>query len=171
MKAATWRRLDQLARQLVPFTLTFLLVMLAAVPLRVPHLQPIAPALSLIAVFYWILYRPDLMPTAAAFLLGLTQDTLSGAPLGVHAAIFVLVHLAVTTQRRFFLGKSFAVLWLGFALVAMGALFLSWVLLALFHLAVPPPVPFAIQALTTIGSFPLLFWALSRVQASLIDHG
>lgn len=171
MKASTWRKLDQLARQLVPFTSTFLLVMLGAVPLRVPHLQPISPALPLIAVFYWILYRPDLMPTVAAFVLGLTQDTLSGVPLGIHAAIFVLVHLAVTTQRRFFIGKSFAVLWLGFALVAGGAFFLIWLILTLFYLALPPPTPFALQMVVTIGCFPLLFWGLSRVQTSLIDHG
>ena len=171
MKASTWRKLDHLARQLTPFTLTFLLVLLDAVPLRIPHLQPISPAWPLIAVFYWILYRPDLMPPAAAFLLGLTQDTLSGAPLGVHAAIFVLAHLGITTQRRFFLGKSFAVLWLGFALLALCAFVLKWLLLTLFYLVVASPLPLALQMVVTIGCFPLLFWGLSRVQASLIDHG
>ena len=77
-----------------------------------------APALPLIAVFYWTLYRPDLMPPVAAFVIGLLQDILGGLPLGVSACVLVGVHAAVNTQRRFFIGKSFAVVWLGFALVS-----------------------------------------------------
>lgn len=80
MKPTAWRRLDLFARELMPFALTLGLILVGAIPFYVPGLQSVAPSLPFIAVFYWTLHRPDLMPAAAAFLIGLFQDVLSGAP-------------------------------------------------------------------------------------------
>ena len=62
----------------------------------------------------------DLLRPSLAFGLGLLQDLLSGTPLGMTPMIYVLVYWVVLTQRRFFLGTSFAMLWFGFALIAFG---------------------------------------------------
>jgi rod shape-determining protein MreD len=125
MKPSAWRRLDLLARELTPFALTLGLIIVGAIPFYVPGLQSVAPSLPFIAVFYWTLHRPDLMPPAAAFVIGLFQDILSGGPIGTGAAVFVVLHAAVRSQRTFFHGKSFTILWLGFAVAAVGAALLA----------------------------------------------
>ena len=80
MNQNAWVRLDHVARSLFPFTLTLLLVMVGMVPLRVPDLSPIVPSLGLIAVYYWAIYRPDLLPAWAVFVIGLIKICWAAAP-------------------------------------------------------------------------------------------
>ena len=89
MKSSIWRKLDVIARQLVPCALTFAMLLVGVVPLHVTAFQAIAPSLPLIAVFYWTLYRPDLMPAVAVFAIGLLQDILFGLPIGFLSIILV----------------------------------------------------------------------------------
>src|SRR3546814_14355387 len=70
------------------------------------------------AVFYWSIFRADLMTMLGAFLIGLFLDLLSGGPLGLNAATLLLIHELGVSQRRVFLGSSFLVNWTAFALVA-----------------------------------------------------
>ena len=77
--------------------------MAAMVPLRVPDLSPIVPSLAIIAIYYWVIYRPDLMPGWAVFLLGLIQDLLGGGPVGVHALVFLLLVATLLTTLRWIL--------------------------------------------------------------------
>jgi rod shape-determining protein MreD len=170
MKPSFWRKLDTVARQLVPAVSIFAMLLASVVPLHVPYFEAVAPSLPLIAVFYWTLYRPDLMPAFAVFLLGLAQDILVGAPLGINACLLVLVHAAVRTQRRFFTGRSFGILWLGFASVAVLALPVGWLMACAYYGRLAPPDAVIFQTLTTIGCFPLLSWALLRCQLSLLKQ-
>jgi rod shape-determining protein MreD len=168
MKPTIWRRLDTFARHLVPCVSIFALMLVGVVPLHIPALHPVAPALPLIAVFYWTLYRPDLLPAVTVFAAGLLQDILFDLPLGVSAFMLVLVHAAVSTQHRFFLGKSFGIVWLGFALVATAALALGWLVVCAYNGALIRPNAILFQVLTTIGFYPILSWLLLRCQAALL---
>jgi rod shape-determining protein MreD len=170
MRPSVWRKLDLLARQSVPCALTFAMLLIGIVPLHIPQFQMVAPSLPLIAVFYWTLYRPDLMPAFAAFFIGLLHDILVGLPLGVSAGVFVCVHAAVNTQRRFFIGKSFSVVWLGFAVVASTALTLFWLITCAYYGALVAPSALVFQTLTTLGCFPIVCWVLLRCQLSLLNH-
>ena len=170
MKPMFWRRLDAFARHLVPFASTLAMLIVGVVPLHIPAFQSVAPALPLIAVFYWTLYRPDLMPPVAAFVIGLLQDVLGGLPLGVSACVLVGVHAAVNTQRRFFIGKSFTVVWLGFALVAICGLAASWIMTCAYFGAFAAPSSVVFQSLTTVGFYPILGWALLRCQLTLLQQ-
>jgi rod shape-determining protein MreD len=156
MKPSAWRQLDLLARELMPFALTLGLIVVGAIPFYVPGLQSVAPSLPFIAVYYWTLHRPDLMPPAAAFTIGLFQDILSGAPVGTGAAVFVILHAAVRSQRTFFHGKSFTILWLGFAVAVVAAALLGWLIMAAMTFALVDGRSLLLQAITTIGCFPLV---------------
>ena len=114
MKPSFWIRLDLLARRLTPFALTLILVMISLVPLPVPGYARVAPLLPLIGIYHWTIFRPELMPAYAVFVIGLLQDALAGMPIGVNAMAFLVVYGVVLSQRRFFVGKSFVILWLGF---------------------------------------------------------
>jgi len=168
MRPIAWRKLDLFARHLVPAVSTFGLLLVGIIPLHLPSFPPVAPALPLIAVFYWTLYRPDLMPPWAVFLLGLLQDILFATPIGVGACVLVIVHAAVSAQRRFFIGKSFGILWLGFALVVALALPVSWLLSCIYYGRLARPDALAFQVLTTVGVFPAMCWLLLRCQLSLL---
>lgn len=168
MKPSFWQRVDVLVRSLTPFVLTLVMVVLAQVPLHISGFAEVAPILPLMAVYHWAIYRPDLLPAAAAFAAGLLHDALSGMPFGVNAAVFVIVHMVVMTQQVFFQGKSFPVIWLGFALVSGGAVVLTWLLNALFFAALASVEAAFVQYLVTVGVFPVLAWMMVRWQRSIL---
>lgn len=120
VKPTLWSRMETASRRMTPIGLTVLASLLTVVPAHVPGLQPVVPILPIIMVFHWSLYRPDLMPAAAVFVVGMLYDALIGAPIGLHAVVFVAVHAVVDTQRRFFVNKPFGIIWLGFAVVSAG---------------------------------------------------
>ena len=168
MKPSIWVRIDTGVRQLVPFAVTLVLLVLTAVPTRLPAFASIAPMLPLMGVYYWAIYRPDLLPAWAAFLIGTLYDIVAGTPLGVNALVLLLVQGTAASQRRFFLAKSFLVSWWAFGLLAGGATGLGWVLVTVLSGRAAEPSPVFFQYLMTLGLFPPLTWALARTQLALL---
>ncbi len=164
MKTVFWQRLDTLARKMTPFGLTVALVMLNVMPLHVPGMARVMPLLPLMAVYHWAVNRPQLMPAYVVFFIGLLQDTLTGAPLGVSAVVFLGVYGIIVGQRRFLVGKSFAVVWLGFALVAAGASAANWSIISIFHVTIVDGDALFFQYLLSLGIFPMLTWFFMRWQ-------
>ena len=162
------QRLDRSVRLLAPFITSVLLVMLSALPVYVPSYGQIAVDIGLVTVFYWAIYRPDLFSVLAAFALGLWQDILVGSPIGLNALILLLVNWAVVSQRTFFQGKAFAVIWWSFSLVALIAALMSWVIVCALNLTIISPLPVLFQSLLTIGAFPFMAWFLARVQHAVL---
>lgn len=167
MKLSIWLRMDDFARHLAPCVLTAVMLVAGVVPLHVPAFGSVSPSLSLISVFHWSLYRPDLMPPWTAFALGLLQDVLLGAPLGVGACMLTAVHALVDTQRRFFIGKSFGVIWTGFAAVAVSAFILGWALTCAYHAVLLAPTAIVFEWLVTVGVFPMVSRLLVRCHVAL----
>lgn len=145
---------------MTPFATALTFTLAAVIPIRIPGVGSVAPLWPLIAVGFWSLARPDLFPAAAAFAIGLLYDALSGAPIGVHAAVFVLAYAAVSSQRRFFHGKPFSLVWLGFALVLAGSLAAAWLLTSLWNATLMPARALVLQFFVTLGCFPVAAWAL-----------
>jgi rod shape-determining protein MreD len=168
---SVWHRLDGVARRLLPFATTILLVVLSVVPLHLPGLGSVAPALALMGVYYWAIFRPDFLPAPAVFAAGLFQDVLSGMPLGVNALAFLVAYEIVSAQRRFFLGKSFMVMWWGFMLIAAGATAGTWLLVSGLSGAFLSPRPVVFQFLLTLALFPCLTWLFIRAQRVLLQQG
>jgi rod shape-determining protein MreD len=168
MKPTSWQRLDLLARQLTPFALALGLAVLGQVPTRIPGLSNVAPMLALMAVFHWTVFRPSLMPALAVFAVGVMQDLLSAMPIGINAVVFLTVYGVVLNQRRFFVGKTFPILWLGFIIVAAGAAAETWVLVSLWHMTLADPRALAHQYLLTVGIFPAVAWLFLRWQRILL---
>jgi len=168
MKSNFWQRVDGIVRSTTPFFLTLVLVVFGQVPLHIPGFAEVAPILPLMAVYHWTIYRSDLLPASAVFFAGLLQDALSGMPFGVNAAVFVSVHMAVMSQNIFFQGKSFLIIWLGFSMVAFGAVAMIWALNFIVFAAMTPIQAAMVQYLVTVGVFPVLAWLLVRWQRSVL---
>src|SRR5580692_650635 len=169
MLSLFWQRLDQAARLSVPFvvTLAFTLLGVAAWPL--PYFGAVAPPLALIAVYYWAIHRPDLFRPYMAFLVGLLNDALHYLPLGLSALVFVGMHQLVFSQRRFFAGHSFFMMWWGFALTILIVLMAEWMLLSLWRWQMIPFMSVFMQGVLAIVIFPLPCWLLIRLQRAALS--
>lgn len=170
MTAGFWQRIDQAGRNVAPFAIAVLLMLVGMVPIRLPGWGPVAPQLVLMALFYWAIHRPDLLRPSLAFGLGVLQDLLSGMPVGLSALVYVLVYWVVLSQRRFFLAGSFAMLWLGFLLIAAGAALVYWLGVSALGLTLVSPAPAAAQAALTVALFPVFAWLFMRVHRAFLQE-
>lgn len=171
MKPTFWERLDAQARALTPFGLAVFLVLIGGLPFHMEGFVFVAPMLPLMAIFHWTVYRPDLMPVYAVFVVGLLQDILGGMPLGVSALVYIAVFWGVLSQRRFLYGKSFFIVWLGFAIVALLAQAATWFLVSIFYVVPLVSDSLLYQYLVTLGAFPLLAWSLIKWQQTVLGEG
>lgn len=164
MKHGVAQRVDHMVRQLVPASLVLILVVLQAIPWRLPGLAGIVPALPLIGIYYWAVYRPDLLVPSVAFATGLINDMVLGTPIGISSLAFLVIQGMTATQTRFFNGKSFLVIWSGFALVTALALLLETILSSLIFSHTPLASALLIEYALTVCFYPVVSWLFSRLQ-------
>ncbi len=158
-----------MSRRLTPFLLTLMLLIVALVPFHVPGLSRVTPLLPLIAVYHWAVYRSENFSALAVFLIGVVQDILTGVPLGTFTLVFLFVYGLVLSQHRYIAGKSFLVVWLGFALLAAGACLAVWVLTSTGGMGIVEPAAAAFQYLLTIAAYPVIAWLLLRWQRAVLE--
>ena len=162
----SWKRIENAARLAVPQILLLLFVLLGFVPLPLPQIGAVRPLLVLMAVYYWSIYRPTLVPPALCFGVGLVMDILSGGALGLNALVLVAVQWIVRSQRRFLMGQPYAAIWAVFAVIVVLAAVALWGLYGLVHLHWTPFLPVVGAALLSLLLFPfvtLLFVAVHRI--------
>lgn len=168
MTSAFLVQLDRAARNMTPAVLSLMVVMVGALPLQLPYFGLVAPNLAIMSAFYWSVYRPDLFTAWVAFLIGLWQDVLIGTPPGLNACVLVVAHMVLSSQRRFFQGASFLVVWWAFAIVAAGAGTMQWLLFMALHVTVIDPEPAFFQFGLTLALFPFVTWLFARVHHSVL---
>jgi rod shape-determining protein MreD len=166
-----FQKMDQTARNLFPLGMALLAIVFAATPFYLPGYGAVVPNFALMVAFYWSIYRPDLFPAAAVFAIGLIQDAMMGTPLGLNALVLLGVHGIVVSQRRFFQGKSFTVIWSAFAFVAFGAGLVSWLLAVIFGGGMIGPWPAFFSASLTFALYPIVGWLLARIHHTLLPAG
>lgn len=171
MRTELAHQLDLAARKLFPFAFSVLLVVLSVVPLPLPAYGLVAPAFGLMAVYYWAIHRPDLLPAAAVFVLGLLEDILSGAPTGLNTLVLLLVYAVMRNQRRPFLGKPFAVMWFGFFVVAPAAIFAEWLFASVLAGRLIPADTALVRLLLTLALYPWLAWFFATGQRAFLRQG
>lgn len=162
--SALLRQTSRRIRALLPILSSLALVLFGLLPLGLPHFDVVGPAFALMAVFYWSIFRSDLMTMVGAFAIGLLLDLLSGGPLGLNALALLLVHELGVSQRRVFLGSSFLVNWAAFALVVGAVQPLSWALVSLLHWQPLPVAPLVAQLALSLALYPGIYWLLSRLE-------
>ena len=153
-------------RLLAPAALFVALFLLSVTALPLPHVGPVKPALLLMIVYYWSIYRPTIMPPWLCFSGGLLLDLISGLPPGVNAALLTLVQMIVRDQRRFLMGQPYITIWAVFALVTALYLMGQWVLYGWVSDGFAPLTPVMVSLLATISLFPvvtLLLIAVHRI--------
>jgi rod shape-determining protein MreD len=168
MNVSMLHRIDLVARGIVPTVLALFLVLVGVVPLHLPHFLSLGASLALIAVYYWSVHQPSLMPVPAVFLIGLISDCFGGAPVGVGVLVLLLVHRLVTGQRRLLLGASFIVVWWGFMMVAAAATVAAWLAACLLDVGLVDPAPALFSYLLSLCLYPAVAFVFSLLQRSIL---
>jgi rod shape-determining protein MreD len=165
--ASSAGKLEVYMRLCVPHMVTLVFLLLNVSAFTFPFARAMKPDFLLIAVYYWAIYRPTLMPPAAIFLLGITFDFLSGSPAGFYALTYVTAHWLTRNQRRFLMSQPFITLWLGFAFVALIAGLMQWGIFAVAEMTLPDIMPLCILFGASVFLFPLIVLLLFLIHRIL----
>ena len=165
MRPSLTSQVNHWLRVTVPGLMALALLLIGVLPLGLPDFGPIAPVLTLPAVYYWSIYRPDLMPAPLAFALGLLHDILNGGPPGLMALVLLLVQGACVSQSKVVVGKSFVVGWFGFLLIAAGAHIAAWLLACIYYFQALAFWPVLMQFVVTMLLYPFIARLFSLTQA------
>lgn len=135
----SWEERAELAgRMILPYSVLVFLFLLNVVSVPYPLSAVFKAPFLVMAIYYWSVYRPTMLPPWFLFIIGLLFDILSGVPLGLNAGLFVLLRMAVVDQRRFLTGQAFMMVWLGFAIVNTIYHILQWLLFSLLAFTILP---------------------------------
>ncbi len=147
--------LFRLFRAAAPTMLGLLGVVILAAPIRIFEGFAPTPILPLVIVFFWSVYGPDYLPPLSVFMIGLLQDLLTGGPLGLWPAVYLVTQFIVMSQRAYFLGRERKVVWLGFALASAGAGLILWLVMSLMSGVLLPVRYLLLQLAATVLIYPL----------------
>ncbi|MEQ1888322.1 MAG: rod shape-determining protein MreD [Alphaproteobacteria bacterium] len=150
---------------LLPAVTTILCVLAGIIPAGVPGFSTVSPLFSVAAIFFWVVARPNLMPPAAVFGIGLLQDILSGGPIGLWALTLLLVQYLSLSQRRFVVGQTFGLGWIGLSSIVIGAACLAWLGACLYYGELFSAAPVLVQAALTILVYPAVAWVLVGISS------
>jgi rod shape-determining protein MreD len=148
--------------------LTFLL--LNIVSFSMPHAGDFKPFFLLMAVYYWAIYRPTVMPVAYTFILGLVMDLLTELPLGLSAFVLLSLQMVVRHSRLFLMGQPYVMVWLGFGILSLAYTLSFWFLMSLANFQFVPMsslVQMLVAALLSVLLFPLASLLLQAVHRLL----
>jgi len=148
--------LSRLAKAAAPTLLGAFGVLLIASPVRLGEGVLPTPLLPLVVVYFWSIYSPSHLPAPGVFLIGLFQDLVTGGPLGMWPAIYLLVQYLVISQRGYFPGRDQQVVWLGFAVVAFIASVLLCLIMSMMRGLLMTPGFLAWQMAATVAIYPLI---------------
>jgi rod shape-determining protein MreD len=153
----------------LPFLSTLLFALVSVVPINLPGFAVVTPAFALMAVFHWTIYRPDLMPLTAVFAIGLLLDIINGTPyVGLSALALLLARTFVMSQRRFFVNRTFPVVWLGFLVLAIGNFAFLWAFVGVLRGSLLGLRPFVFQAVLTVACYPVGSYLLARAHRAFL---
>ena len=161
-------RMDWIWRLCIAHGFTFILLILNLNSYSLPFSAEVRPYFILMAMYFWTIYRPNILPPLLLFLTGLTIDLLSGINfLGLHAAILLSIQWMIRNQRLYLMGQPFTMIWLGFALTAIAYGFSQWGTLSILSFKAHSMLPLGFSIALSILIFPLLAGLLNLIHRLL----
>ena len=157
--------------RLLPVATTIAALVISVLPFEIPGYEALTPAFVLMAAYHWTIYRPELLPPLALFLIGMAADLLTAAAPGVSALVLLLARAGLMPRRRWFIGRRFPFVWAGFTMLTAAAMLIFWAVNCLLAWTVIEPRSTIIRAVLTISLFPVASFVLGRSQRALMGAG
>ena len=164
MSEPVQRAIDTAVRRSFPLATTIIASLVGVIAVPAPDYNYVAPAFTLIAVYCWSIWRPDLLPLVGVFLVGLFEDLLRGVPLGVTALMLLTAAAFVQSQRGFVFGKSLNLFWAVFGLVVVAWMIVEWIAMSILLGQMLDPTAAFFRYLLTLGVLPIGAAMLLAVQ-------
>lgn len=153
----------------IPFLTCFGFLFLGLFPFRFSFFIDLFVPFILIALYCWLILRPDLLPPASVFGLGILSDLIYANPLGADTFIFMVFYMVIYTQRRFLIGHSFLFLWGTFAILMVPLLAAQWGLVSLLRWQFMPVALMVGQYCLLIGFYPIIAGLCSKLYNMYLD--
>lgn len=163
------QRLELFSVRITPAAITVLMVLLAAVPLKIPGASQVMPIFALICIYYWDTFYLGVLPYTFLFVLGLLEDTLTGLPLGVSSFVNIIFALMLLRERRNFGKTLFGTVWLGFVSLSLVACALEWLILSIYFGMMLPMAGHLLQWVSTCFVYPPMHLLFTRVYRAFHD--
>ena len=160
--------LFRLLKAAAPTVLGLIGVIILAAPIRLFEGFAPTPIIPLVIVFFWSVYGPDYLPPLSVFFIGLLQDLLTGGPLGLWPAVYLVTQFIVLSQRAYFLGREQKVVWIGFGFAALGAGLILWLVMRLMSGVLLPLRFLLLQIAATIAIYPLFGAAFGELHRRVL---
>jgi len=124
---------------------------------------PLLPVFFLIPIYYWVVFRPDLLPLWSLLGIGFFYDSLLGYSLGLSSFLLILSASLGQYVRPFLSPHNFILTWMIFCLYSLG-----YVLL--YGLLVSGGTSLFVSWAYGVILYPLLAWGLSHLHLWLQSY-
>lgn len=147
--------------KIIPF-FSIIFIILIGSNLRISE-TPLLPALFLIPVYYWLIFRPDWLPLWSLFGIGVFYDALMGSELGISSLLLMLSIVAAHYIRPLLASQQFFLIWASFC-------FYTFCYLILYGIFGSAGLPLFFSWIYGIVLYPLIAWALSHLHLRLQSY-
>ena len=138
-------------KKILPFITVLFLIIIMVLPYQYKIIANTMPFLTLIGIYYWSFFKPNLLPIGAVFVLGL----------GLMSLLLIVAQQFIFFQSRHFLEKNFIFNFFIYIMLVIGFGFLSWGITSLYFGVFLDYWEVIIQILLTIALYPIIKLTLS----------
>ena len=156
--------------QILTAALGLTLVLLELSLAQWPLFYGAAPNLSLVFIYYMVLYHTKLLPIFSIFITGIVGDLLLSDLLGGRATALILLAYVMQLRLLRLQQSDFSHLWVDFALSCGFVLVFQLTFFSLLNMTVPSLGPILFQFGTNLILFPLgfvLFFAVHQLMQKI----
>jgi hypothetical protein len=114
-------------------------------------------------LYYWLIYRPGLIPPFLILLVGLFRDSITGNIFGFSSFMLLFAYAVGFGIRQHLGGRSFAMIWSAFIFFLIVTQTLEWTIFMVLVHSFIDPLSLLIQMSLTILFYPLLTLILFKV--------
>ena len=114
-----------------------------------------------------MVYRQDLFGLMSVFVLGFINDIISTAPFGTNLFEALLLYVLINNFYKFVNGKSFFVVWCGFAVLSLAVMLAKWLLISVYYAQFLPLQVLLFSFFITVAFYPLVSLVNSFVSISV----
>ena len=112
---------------IIPKILAVVAVFLICIQSTIHGFDNYFPAIDLMVIYYWCIYRPKLLGNGYVFLLGILKDLLMGVAIGINALTNLIIRMMIVRKEGNF-EPTFYFIWIGFSIILMISLTIKWLL-------------------------------------------
>ncbi len=156
--------ITSLFQRILPLATSVLLLMISYIPLDFSLFNNIRPAIGIICVYFWVIYRPDLFNLWSVYFLGLLDDIISASPFGSNILALLVLYVLINNSSRFINAKPFIVTWYWFALLSLLTMLARWLVVSVYYSQFLPLTILSFSYLVTAAAYPLVSLLLAYIQ-------